>query len=164
MVSGEDSTARQGHTIAHARDHACAAAQIADLLTQLVTDTDVTMEVSSFAAVALGLTFVGTCHAASVEAMLQVATHAYSCSLQQRLRACSLIIVAESRAMMLLYKAKAVTCPQHAGGSLNCPKADRGTARLWLLSMQVLEVSELAVHHHACHRPQDAAALRPGRT
>ena len=46
--------------------------QIADLLTPLVTDTDVTMEVSSFAAVALGLTFVGTCHAASVEAMLQV--------------------------------------------------------------------------------------------
>ena len=46
--------------------------QIADLLTQLVTDTDVTMEVSSFAAVALGLTFVGTCHAASVEAMLHV--------------------------------------------------------------------------------------------
>ncbi|CAK0782745.1 hypothetical protein CVIRNUC_005940 [Coccomyxa viridis] len=45
--------------------------EIADLLTQLVTDTDVTMEVSSFAAVALGLTFVGTCHAASVEAMLQ---------------------------------------------------------------------------------------------
>ena len=46
--------------------------QIADLLTQLVTDTDVTMEVASFAAVALGLTFVGTCHATSVEAMLQV--------------------------------------------------------------------------------------------
>ena len=45
--------------------------QIADLLTPLVVDTDVTMEVSSFAAVALGLTFVGTCHAASVEAMLQ---------------------------------------------------------------------------------------------
>ncbi len=46
--------------------------QIADLLTQLVTEPDVTMEVSSFAAVALGLTFVGTCHAASAEAMLQV--------------------------------------------------------------------------------------------
>jgi len=55
------------------------ALQIADLLTQLVTDTDVTMEVSSFAAVALGLTFVGTCHAASVEAMLQVFTQCYSC-------------------------------------------------------------------------------------
>lgn len=37
------------------------------------------MEVSSFAAVALGLTFVGTCHAASVEAMLQVFTQCYSC-------------------------------------------------------------------------------------
>ncbi len=49
-----------------------AAVQIADLLTPLVVDTDVTMEVSSFAAVALGLTFVGTCHAGSVEAMLQV--------------------------------------------------------------------------------------------
>ncbi len=49
-----------------------AAVQIADLLTPLVVDTDVTMEVSSFAAVALGLTFVGTCHASSVEAMLQV--------------------------------------------------------------------------------------------
>ena len=46
--------------------------QIADLLTQLVMDTDVTMEVSSFGAVALGLTFVGTCHAPSAEAMLQV--------------------------------------------------------------------------------------------
>ncbi len=63
--------------------------QIADLLTQLVTDTDVTMEVSSFVAVALGLTFVGTCHAASVEAMLQVSTHAHCCSLQQRMCACS---------------------------------------------------------------------------
>ena len=67
---------------------ACAAMQIADLLTQLVTDTDVTMEVSSFAAVALGLTFVGTCHAASVEAMLQVSTHAPSSNLQQRTSAC----------------------------------------------------------------------------
>ena len=55
------------------------ALQIADLLTQLVTDTDVTMEVSSFAAVALGLTFVGTCHAASVEAMLQVCIQCPGC-------------------------------------------------------------------------------------
>ena len=53
------------------RPERVAAVQIADLLTPLVVDTDVTMEVSSFAAVALGLTFVGTCHAASVEAMLQ---------------------------------------------------------------------------------------------
>ena len=74
---------------------ACAAMQIADLLTQLVTDTDVTMEVSSFAAVALGLTFVGTCHAASVEAMLQVSTRAQSCSLQQLTSVCSLIITGD---------------------------------------------------------------------
>lgn len=105
MVSGGNNTGRQEHTIAHARIHTCAATQIADLLTQLVTDTDVTMEVSSFAAVALGLTFVGTCHAASVEAMLQVSTHAHSCSLQQHLSACSLIIIANSRAMMFLFKA-----------------------------------------------------------
>ena len=84
----------------------CAAMQIADLLTQLVTDTDVTMEVSSFAAVALGLTFVGTCHAASVEAMLQVSTHARCCSLQQHTNACSLIITANSGGMILFFNAR----------------------------------------------------------
>ena len=71
--------------------------QIADLLTQLVTDTDVTMEVSSFAAVALGLTFVGTCHAASVEAMLQVSTHGHSCSPRQQKSAYSLITAAPTQ-------------------------------------------------------------------
>ncbi len=43
-----------------------------DLLTPLITDPDISIEVASFAAVALGLVFVGTCHASSVEAILQV--------------------------------------------------------------------------------------------
>ena len=96
---GDIYTARQEFTLCrfpHASNSTCAAMQIADLLTQLVTDTDVTMEVSSFAAVALGLTFVGTCHAASVEAMLQVSTHAHCCSLQQHTNPCSPITTANS--------------------------------------------------------------------
>lgn len=49
-------------------------AQVGDLLTSLVTDLDISIEVASFAAVALGLVFVATCHASSVEAILQVGT------------------------------------------------------------------------------------------
>jgi 26S proteasome regulatory subunit N1 len=45
--------------------------QVGELLAPLVSDPDVSIEVASFAAVALGLVFVGTCHAASVEAILQ---------------------------------------------------------------------------------------------
>ena len=48
------------------------ASQVGDLLTPLVTDPDISIEVASFAAVALGLVFVATCHASSVEAILQV--------------------------------------------------------------------------------------------
>ncbi len=48
------------------------ASQVGDLLTPLVTDADISIEVASFAAVALGLVFVATCHASSVEAILQV--------------------------------------------------------------------------------------------
>ena len=47
-------------------------AQVGELLAPLVSDPDVSVEVASFAAVALGLVFVGTCHASSVEAILQV--------------------------------------------------------------------------------------------
>ena len=47
------------------------AAQVGELLTPLVSDPDVSIEVASFAAVALGLVFLGTCHAATVEAILQ---------------------------------------------------------------------------------------------
>ena len=46
--------------------------QVGELLAPLVSDPDVSIEVASFAAVALGLVFVGTCHASSVEAILQV--------------------------------------------------------------------------------------------
>ena len=46
--------------------------QVGDLLTPLITDPDISIEVASFAAVALGLVFVATCHASSVEAILQV--------------------------------------------------------------------------------------------
>ncbi|KAK9903923.1 hypothetical protein WJX75_000553 [Coccomyxa subellipsoidea] len=45
--------------------------EVGDLLTPLITDPDISMEVASFAAVALGLVFVATCHASSVEAILQ---------------------------------------------------------------------------------------------
>lgn len=45
--------------------------QVGELLAPLVSDPDVSIEVASFAAVALGLVFVGTCHASSVEAILQ---------------------------------------------------------------------------------------------
>jgi hypothetical protein len=46
--------------------------QVGDLLAPIVTDPDISIEVASFAAVALGLVFVATCHASSVEAILQV--------------------------------------------------------------------------------------------
>ncbi|KAK9842343.1 hypothetical protein WJX81_007723 [Elliptochloris bilobata] len=45
--------------------------EIGELLTPLLTDNDVSMEVAGFAALSLGLVFVGDCHAASAEAMLQ---------------------------------------------------------------------------------------------
>lgn len=45
--------------------------QVGELLAPLVTDPDISIEVASFAAVALGLVFVATCHAESVEAILQ---------------------------------------------------------------------------------------------
>ena len=57
--------------------------QVGDLLTPLITDPDISMEVASFAAVALGLVFVATCHASSVEGILQV--HTLCCQhMQQR--------------------------------------------------------------------------------
>lgn len=46
--------------------------EVAELLTPLLTDSDVSIEVAGFAALSLGLVFVGNCHAASAEAMLQV--------------------------------------------------------------------------------------------
>ena len=46
--------------------------EVGELLTPLLTDNDVSMEVAGFAALSLGLVFVGDCHAASAEAMLQV--------------------------------------------------------------------------------------------
>jgi len=45
--------------------------EVAELLTPLLTDADVSMEVAGFAALSLGLVFVGDCHAASAEAILQ---------------------------------------------------------------------------------------------
>ena len=49
--------------------------EVGELLTPLLTDNDVSMEVAGFAALSLGLVFVGDCHAASAEAMLQVGLH-----------------------------------------------------------------------------------------
>jgi hypothetical protein len=46
--------------------------QVGELLAPLVTDPDISIEVASFAAVALGLVFVASCHADSAEAILQV--------------------------------------------------------------------------------------------
>ena len=46
--------------------------QVGELLVAVAGDRDVTMEVAAFAALALGLVFVGRCHAASAEAILQV--------------------------------------------------------------------------------------------
>ena len=49
--------------------------EVGELLAPLLTDNDVSMEVAGFAALSLGLVFVGDCHAASAEAMLQVGRH-----------------------------------------------------------------------------------------
>ena len=42
------------------------------MLAPLVTDESLPMEVVAYAALALGLVFVGSCHQNSVEAILQV--------------------------------------------------------------------------------------------
>ena len=140
---------------------ACAAMQIADLLTQLVTDTDVTMEVSSFAAVALGLTFVGTCHAASVEAMLQVSMHAPSSNLQQRTSACKFDHHGQFRRHDVFLQLKAVTCCLYALGCLSCCQGRQrhrqavaaqhaGPWQLWFIVLR-----------KAYRCPQNATGLRP---
>lgn len=46
--------------------------EVGELLTPLVTDSDLPAEVVGYAALALGLVFVGTCHQDSLEAILQV--------------------------------------------------------------------------------------------
>ncbi|KAK9829660.1 hypothetical protein WJX72_007157 [[Myrmecia] bisecta] len=45
--------------------------EVQELLAPLVTDADVSIEVAGFAALSLGLVFPSTCHAESVEAILQ---------------------------------------------------------------------------------------------
>ena len=45
---------------------------VGELLTPLLSDSAVSMEVASFAALALGLVFVGSCHEDSINALLQV--------------------------------------------------------------------------------------------
>ena len=46
--------------------------EVGELLTPLITDMDLPMEVVGYAALALGLVFVGSCNQDSVEAILQV--------------------------------------------------------------------------------------------
>ena len=43
-----------------------------ELLSPLLSDPAVSMEVAAFAALALGLVFVGSCHEDSINALLQV--------------------------------------------------------------------------------------------
>lgn len=45
---------------------------VGELLAPLLSDAAVSMEVAAFAALALGLVFVGSCHEDSINALLQV--------------------------------------------------------------------------------------------
>lgn len=54
--------------------------EVGEVLAPLVTDESVPMEVVAYAALALGLVYVGSCHQNSVEAILQVCPACLACA------------------------------------------------------------------------------------